>query len=459
MKNLFLLITMCVVGMGVWAEEALSPGRLSLDQARERAASSSAALSRLAITGRNAALDARAENFSFLPTLSAGLSASMTLLGSRSLAEGLGAGSGTAVADSSALALSANVTQTIFDYDGGKRGIRGAIRDLADESLRQEALAAYFTVIGNADTYYYNVLEAEAAQESARVSLEAAEINLAIAEVRQSGGMISVGDYLDLRAKRESARIALTQASRNLSVARAKLRQLLDLPELPGLEEVDFSAYEDLIQSLAALDGAALEALEGALQGRSMLRNPGLNMASISSRTAERNVDMARRGYIPTVSASASAGLSYSVLNNSLAPSGSISIKGTIPLDFWVTALAVERAQNSAEQSRMDLRSSRDSLELEVETAGMDLVIQAASILAARLSYEYAEQSYQYQEELFRLSRLSALDISQAVIQRGSAHNQLITSQYNFLRGLAAIRSLGAFELEEDLGAFLLGAM
>jgi outer membrane protein TolC len=263
--------------------------------------------------------------------------------------------------------------------------------------------------------------------------------------------MASGADFLQAQAEKESREVSRGQASRDLSLAKLKLKNLTGLETIPDLEAPDFDTLEKFINTLAGLDEAGTEKLYKALETEIIRRNPNLVKASLNSGKAGQNVSLAKRDYSPTLSASISTGLNYSIKNGLEPASGRLSISGTIPLDYWVTAANVEKKQIALEQAALDYGSAEETLSMAIQTGILDLVSQAGQTLSSRRALEYAQKHYDYTAELFNLSRVSLSDLSDAEALTQTSRNQLIKAQYALLSALSYIRSLGVFESEDTI--------
>jgi outer membrane protein TolC len=406
------------------------------------ALANSRSLARYNLAVESAGLDEKIQKYGMLPSLSLGASASASIPGEVSLRDSFGAGA------------SFGVTGQI--YNGGRNALLKSINSMAAGIARQEALEEYFAVLDAADTAYYGVLEAAAALESSEAALEAAAFALATAEIRLESGMIGYGDYLQTLAEKEAGETARNQARRDLIIGRATLGNLTGPAELQDLEEINFDDWEALIQKLAGLseEGAAvfLERFRAAVAAN----NPALVKAALRGSQAEQAVSLAKRDYLPTLSAGISGGINYSVMNGFDVPSGRLSLSASIPLDFWVTRANVGKKEIALTEALLEKQNAEVSLDLEIRTAMLDLVTQAMSALSSRRAEEYARRRYEQVLELYRLSRASVAELSDAAALAGSNRTQHIRARYGFLAGFSKIRSLGSFSSDEELRAALL---
>lgn len=434
--------------VGFFACVAVSAEGIDLERVRELALANSRSLARYNLAVRNNMLTERGQLYSNLPSLSLSGSASMNLwsAGDTPLDNPF---------DTFSTGVNVSVSQKIFE--GGKSLVLKAINEITTEMSRKDALAEYFNVLDSADNAYYAVLEAAAALEAEEFSLQTAELSLSMAEVRQASGMINQGDYLKALAEKESKTASLNQARRNLALNVTKLKALTGLGEISGAEQVDFDGYGELILRLGNISDAEANALYAELWKLLAAANPSLAKAGLTSQKADKNLSLAKRDYSPSLSASFSTGLNYSPNNGLEKSAGRISISGSIPLDFWVTANNVEKSKIARDSALLDYAGAESSLETELQTALLNTIAQAGSVLSTSRALEYAEKHFEYIMERYRLSQSSVSELSDASVLVSSNRSQLIKARYGFLRSLSTLRSLGAIGDEDRLMNILRG--
>ena len=444
MKRIFifiylLLVTFCVL----WAEV------INLEQVRALALANSRSLAKYDLALKSSILDERTHLYSMLPSPSAEYSASMSYLdrdwGFVNPIDTLSAGATFAI------------TQKIFE--GGKSFIQKKISAISSESIRNEALAEYFNVLDAADNAYYAVLEAAASLESAESSFQTAALSLSMADIRQASGMINQGDYLRALADKESQKNSRNQARRNLTLNTAKLNTLTGLSGMLEFEQINFDAYGDLIKRLAGISVEEADALYERLWEAIAQTNPSLARAALNSQRAEKSLSLARRDYSPTISATIfSTGLNYTTANGfSTSSGGGISIRGSIPVDFWVMGNRIEKNKIARDSAALDYLGAEVSLETELQSALLNAFAQAESVLSSSRSLEYTEKRFEYVLELYRLSQSSVSDLGEASSLFINSRNSHIKARYGFLQSLSKLRSLGAIDDEEKLLHILMG--
>ena len=432
----------------VFCGGALFGQTLNLEQARALALANSRSLAKYELSIRSSVLDEKNQLYSMLPSVSADYSSSMYYLKDWRFLNPV---------DTFNAGASLSITQIIFQ--GGKSFIQKAINAIATESVRKDALAEYFNVLDSVDNAYYAALEASATLEAAEASLQTAILSLSIAEIRHMSGMINQGDYLKALADKESRENSFNQARRSLALSTAKLRTLTGLSGNVELEQIDFSAYDKLLLRLAGISDDEADALFDEFWKMCAISNPSLAKAALNNERAEKNLMLTKRDYAPTISATVfSTGLNYSTANGfESTSSGGVSIRGSIPVDFWVINNRIEKNKIARDSAALDYTNAGISLETELQTALLNAFAQAGSVLSSRRSLEYTEKHFEYVLERFRLLQSSVSELSDASSSLITSRNSHIEASYGFLQSLSKLRSLGALEDEEKLIRMLLG--
>jgi len=429
-----------------FANTWLSAQTLNLEQARVLVLANSRSLARYELAIRGSVLDERNQLYSMLPSVSAGYSASMDYLRNWNFVS---------PADTFTLGATFSITQILFQ--GGKSFIQKAITAIATERTRKSALGEYFNVLDSADNAYYAVLEAAAALEAEESSLQAAVLGFSIAEVRRESGIINQGDFLKALADKETRENSRNQARRSLALSMTRFKSLAGITGNVELEQIDFSAYEDVLAFLSAISDEDADALFETFWEKMIASNPSLANAQLSRLTAEKNHTLTLRNYSPTITATIfSTNMNFLSLEDT-ASRGGVTISGTIPIDFWVLANRVERSRITRDQALIDYTIAESSLEQELQNALLNIFAQSGSVLSSRRSLEYSENHFEYVMERYRLSQSSVSDLNEATTLYITARNSQIRASYSFLQSLSRLRSLCALDDEEKLLEMLLG--
>ena len=420
---------------------------LTLQKARELALSRSATLHSAELAVDAASLAARAQGYAALPDISASAGGSY----------GFNASQPSSIVSEPISGLSSSVklaaTQTIFD--GGK--IQSLVQKygLATEAAREDMVAARLKLIGQADTAFFTVLEAEASVEAAAGSLDAARLRQTIARAKIDAGILSASAYLQTEADTAGYETSLVLAKKGLASARAALASLTGRTASAALAPADFSAYDGLLARLSALDAAGVEALAAKLSALAKANSPTLTGFAISSQESRLDVAIAKKAGLPTVSAGLSQAVAFQSANSLSSPAWafplSVSLSASMSLDLWTIKNNIDSASVAASQADLAASQGETDLELSLVQALYEWIASAGSIPSSAKALEYAKSNYDNVLEKFRLSSATTSDLSSAEALVSADQTALINARYSFLSDLSALRGLAGLEDEAQL--------
>jgi outer membrane protein TolC len=420
---------------------------LTLEEVRRAAVKTSSVLKKLELSRQNQALTKMAHYFSeYVPVPSASVSAAYPLLAEDPLPP----------RDRLSAGLSFSIRESVTVYNGGKSRIERSNRALDDLSLDAETEAALFAVIEEADSRYFNYLEEEAALKTAELQMKRNALTLEIAEIRHSGGIISPGDYYLALSEMSAAEGALSGARTGLSLAKARLEQYSGIGSIESLRPVNFEDYEELFTGISRWTMEEIEGRYETIRARLSSRSPALKSAAISLKRAENDYALSKSAFLPSLNLGLSFDLGYSFTAKSparpLSYGASVSLGGTIPLDYWVLSNNRRRQKNSLESSRADYADALTNFDIELQSRLFTLAGSARALISSRRQAEYSALVLEQQQELFRLSGTSMLSLMDASSRSLSSETQKAAAEFSFLRNISSLKSLGAFDEEELFG-------
>jgi len=418
---------------------------VTLEETRLLALANSRSLARYELAIRSSILDERNQLFSMLPQVSADVRASSSYFRDWEFVN---------PSDTFSLGASFSVTQIIFQ--GGKSFIQMAISSIAVESIRKDALAEYFNVLDTADNAFYAVLEAMASFEAEEASLQAAVLGLSIAEIRFANGIINSGDLLRALNDKESRENSLNQARRNLSLSITRFRSITGITGQFELVSPAFDAYENAINVFADISDEQADLLNDELWNIMTVSNPSLAKASLNNQRAEKNYSLTLRDYSPVISATVFSSDFNFIPGSNSTSHGGVTIRGSIPVDFWVMNNRIERSRIARDMAAIDLINAHSSMEHELRSALFSLFLNAQTISSSRRSLEYTEKHFEFVMERYRLSLGSVSELSEATTLLITGRNNYNRARFSFLQSLSRLRSLCAIDSEEELLAILL---
>jgi outer membrane protein TolC len=430
MKQIKRLFAACLL---LVAGSLASAAELTLDEARTLALANSKTLAGFNLSTESAALAEKLQFYNSLPSLSLSSTASVSTPTSAA-----------STADSLDSDVEVSISQTLFQ--GGKNLFLAAIDRISSSIAKETARAEYYSVIKQIDSAWYSLLEARAARDAASAAIDSANLSLSIAKVRYESGAVSTTDYLEAEAEAEAKQTALSQAKRNISVYALTVSALTGLNTLPSITPIDFTLYETLITRLVAYSDSDTAKFIDNLRSVVLANNPDLAKATLTNTKAEKAVSLAAAEYFPTVSASVTGGVNYTVPDGISSPSAKVSLTASVPLDVWKTGVSVASSKLAQRQSALSLSDSRQTVGISMQTAVYDCISEAQSVVSSAKALEYAQKHYENVLALYRLASASTSNLSDASSLVSTNTTNLISARYNFLSGLSAIKSLSALD-------------
>ncbi|MDR2374993.1 MAG: TolC family protein [Treponema sp.] len=415
---------------------------LGLEDIRRAAVLASSEMRKLEMQKQNQALAKMAYYFKYLPSLSASASASYSPFKTAqgSALDGLNA------------AAQFSISGEISIFDRGKSKNERDNFSLDDSELDATTQTRLFAILEQADSYYFNCLEAEAAIKTAELQAEISAVALETAEIRRTGGILSPSDYFLALSNKSAADSSLAAALTSRSLAQRRLEQLIGSSETVELLPLDFGNYEELLNTIAGWTMEEISERFLKLKEELASRSPALKSAYITLKRAENTYKLTKRAFWPSLDLSASFNLGYSFIPaDPLSYGASVTLRGTIPLDYWTLINNEQRQKNSLEISRITYEDTLAAFDIDLQSLLFTLAGNAQTLIANRRQAEYSALLLEQQQELFRLSSASMTTFLDAASRSLSSETQKNRAEFSFLRSLSALKTLGAFGDEELL--------
>jgi outer membrane protein TolC len=325
------------------------------------------------------------------------------------------------------------VSQSVFDW----KSIN------AERASRQSLKAAEFSYKDARDLVVlavgYTYLQGIA--DEARIETATAQVSTAQALYDQAANRVKAGTSPQIDALRASVELQtrqqqLIQAKNNFSIQKLTIARVIGLAPGQEFDLADKSPYQPF-QSVS-LD----EALQRAYTSRS-----DYQAAMADTHAAEYARKSAAAGYFPSLSFSADYGAAGSH------PSTATSvydIKGTLHIPVFLGGSVhgdVLQADARLQQARDRQENLRAQIDADVRTALLNLQSSAEQVTVARSNIDLAEQTLAQSRDRFTAGVTDTVEVVQSQELVVSAHEQYITSLYNYnLAKITLARAIGIAE-------------
>lgn len=294
----------------------------------------------------------------------------------------------------------------------------------ARDDIRVAVAQAYVQIL-------YNMEVRDVAQRQTRIdSLQVVRL-----EALTANGKASAAEVSAQQATLAQSRYTLTQAEGNLRMAILDLTQLLDLPTPDGFTIALPAADGSLDTPLLTPDDIFAEA---------MSVKPSIRSEQIRLKAAEKSIDIARGGYLPSLSLSSGFGSAFYSVSNAAAPSFGSQLKDNFSPSLGLSLSIPLFSRFSTRNNVRSARLSYQGQQLQLENAGKSLYkeIQQAyqSALGARANYEAslaaehsAQQAFDIMNAKYENSKASITEWDESKNRLMKASSDLAQARYQYL--------------------------
>jgi outer membrane protein len=203
---------------------------------------------------------------------------------------------------------------------------------------------------------------------------------------------------------------------------------------------------------------ASADTIEWALV-QAYQNNPSLNAQRAALRATDENVPQALSGFRPKISATVSAGPSYTNQTTKLVSQSTFPntvtyqtlAEDTVPRSVGVTATQtifngnqtanrVRQAESQVMGARETLRVTEQQVLLDAATAYMDLLRDTATLQLQRSNVEVLTEQLKQTRDRFNVGEVTRTDVAQAESRLAAGRSQLLAAQSQFVTSQAQYR-------------------
>ena len=383
----------------------------------------------LSVKQQEAALESRAieknsADWAWLPGVSASASENW------SFGRGLGGNNTYESGNSSSTSFSLGANMTLFDGLATPRraqlaqlNLEAATADLekARDDIRVSVAQAYVQVI-------YNEELADVAKEQVGIdSLQVARL-----EGLYASGKASAAEVSQQKASLAQSRLSLVQAQNNVRSSLLDLAQLLELPDWE-----DFRILRPSTDEIDVPLGTPDDIYADALGIRPAIRAEQLRLEG-----SERSLQIAKAGYLPTLSLSGGMGTNYytsfsstsfwNQLGNNFSQYVGVSL--SIPIfDRFATRNQVRSARVNQVNQQLQLRRVQQSLYKEIQQAWNGAVAARAKWEASRLAADAADDAFRLMQAKYENGQATLTEFNESRNQVVKSRSNALQATYEYL--------------------------
>lgn len=272
---------------------------------------------------------------------------------------------------------------------------------------------------------YYEVLRQQALVTVNKESLRLAAEQKKLAEERLAVGEVIRTDVLTADVTLQRAKRSLVESENALKLARTILANVLNYDPGASFEVVEPKGYSVSVQSLPAL--------------RERARNQRDDLQRLLTAVLRRgeNLSETRASYLPSISASVSAGRDINNSSNTSGTNGqtdyAAGLSVSIPLfTGGEKALDVKRDEAEIAKAKLDYERAVKLSDEEVTAAWLQTQTLEQTIATLRVEVKSAEENYAMLQEQYRQGEIKSLDVLQALTDLSTSRTDLTVSLYQY---------------------------
>ncbi|MEN2401744.1 TolC family protein [Flavobacterium sp. MC2016-06] len=256
---------------------------------------------------------------------------------------------------------------------------------------------------------YIQILYNKEGINVAENNLKASEKEVQRAKLRLDAGTVARKDYTDALSQAATNKYNLIAAQNDLTKQVLILKQLLEL----GPDQ-DFEIAIPLESNAAEVIPNKIEVYNTAISKMPEIKASQLNVA-----VSQKELDIAKGGYLPTLSLSGSLGSGYTNTQDlSFSDQLNLNFNQRVGLSLSVpifnrnqTKAQVQNAKISIDKAQIDLQTAQKDLYKKIQTAWENATASSEQLVSAQSAKEAAEESYSLAQKKYELGALSTTDL------------------------------------------------
>lgn len=324
-------------------------------------------------------------------------------------------------------------TASVPLYTGGK--LSGTIEQAVQNYKSSEygVAESYQAVKLSATDAFFTVLQTENVVALSKESLDRLQAHLTNVSAQYEVGVVAKVDVLRSEVELADAEQTLIKAQNAYDVAIANLNNIIGLPHgtpLAVTEKLSYEKYTNELDNCITF---------------SLANRPELYQAEAAIESAKAGVKVARAGYMPQVSASASNKWSSNSWPGDDNENWGVGIGLSMNVfDSGVTKAKVKSAEASLVKAEETYRQTKDSVQLDVRNNYLNLREAEKRIATSQVAVTKAEEDYHIAQVRYQAGVGTNLDVIDSQVALTTAKNNYIQALYDYnTSGAALEKSMG----------------
>lgn len=336
-----------------------------------------------------------------------------------------------------------NSQNTSFSVSSGLMLFNGFRMKNAIEARQSELLAAGADVekiekdiILNVSGVFLQVLQNKELLQNAENQLQITRENIIRRKELIDAGKLAQGEIYELQAQEAKEELSRVQAENQLQLSLLDLAQVL---EIEHFQDIDVVIPANLLENELALLSAN-EVYSSALATRPEIKSAQYRLASNL-----KNIEIAKAGYLPSLSAGAQWGTGYYNMSNipvntsfgnqfSNNMSTGIGLSLSIPIfNRYEVKNQVENAKISVESSKIEIENTKIELRKTIQQAYYNAIAAKNRWESSQKSVKANEESYRFASQKFEVGRANQYEVNLAKTNLTQSISEQTQAKYEYV--------------------------
>lgn len=289
-------------------------------------------------------------------------------------------------------------------------------------------------------TTYLEALTNQDLLTAGKQQLALSQEQLKVEEINFEVGNRTLADLSQAKSQVATDELNVTSAENAYDISILDLKQLMELDPATEivLEKPLLPEFESITTSYSAKDVY--------LEAKSIY--PEIKQASYNKLAAEKNIDIMKGGYYPTLSLSGGVGSGYSSASKDYTTgeelpfhqqvddnlSTFVGFSISIPIfNNFQTRIAVKKAKISYENALLGERQAENNLNKVIHQAVVDLRAAEKSYYSNEQAFEASKQAFDVIKQRYDVGLANSIELNTSQTNMNKAEFDLIQAKYNLI--------------------------
>ena len=242
-------------------------------------------------------------------------------------------------------------------------------------------------------------------------------------------GKASSAEVASQRATLAQSQLSVTQAQNNLNMSILTLTQLLELPSPEGF---------DVIQPDADAIEFSIPDSPEQIYAQALDIKPSIKSEELRLEQANKNIDVAKGGYMPTLSLSAGAGTGYYTSSNRTSDNFGSQMKNNfgphVGLNLSIPIFSRNNNRNSVRSAQLNMMNQEMQLDNVKKQLYKEIQQAYYNTVSSKSRYESSQEVQTSAQESFELMQAKYEGGKASITEFNESKNRLVTAQADVIK-------------------------